>query len=101
MVKVPVQVKLVSKLRELESNGQSIDNAKALQEVVKNLDASLMKQYLRLKKRKGTGVAVLENGVCSGCRMVYPETHELSRYGNCVRTCEFCSRLLVVNGKRG
>jgi predicted nucleic acid-binding Zn-ribbon protein len=98
MGRIPGQVKLLLKLHKLESNDQSIDNAKELQKVVKNLNPSLMKLYLRLKKRKGKGVAVLESGVCSACRMVYPESHELLRYENCVRTCEFCSRLLVVNG---
>ncbi|MBW1939526.1 MAG: hypothetical protein JRI67_12360, partial [Deltaproteobacteria bacterium] len=90
MMKVPVQVRLLLKLHKWESNGKSTDNAKATKEIVKNLDPSLMKQYLRLKERKGTGIAVLEDGTCSACRMVYPETHEVFRYGNCIRNCEFC-----------
>ena len=99
MMKMPVQVKLLLKLHKWESTGQSIDNAEAFQEVAKNLDPSLVKRYLKLKERKGTGIAVLKKGTCSACNMAYPETHEMLRYGNFIHTCEFCGRLLVVNGK--
>jgi predicted nucleic acid-binding Zn-ribbon protein len=98
MMKMPVQVKLLLKLHKLESNKQSSDTSEAFQEIAKNLDPSLLKRYLRLKERKGTGVAVLEKGMCSACRMVYPETHEMLRYGNFIHTCEFCSRFLLLNG---
>ena len=98
-MKIPVQVKLLLKLHKWESNGQSTDNAEAFQEIVRNLDPSLLKRYLKLKERKGKGVAVLKKGTCSACRIVYPETHEMLRYGNFIHTCEFCGRLLVVNGK--
>jgi len=99
MMKMPVQVKLLLELHKLDSNGQTTDNAEAIQEMVRNLDPSLVKRYLRLKERKGTGIAILKKGTCSACRMVYPETHEMLRYGNVIHTCEFCGRLLVVNGK--
>ncbi|MBW1933593.1 MAG: hypothetical protein JRI56_11460 [Deltaproteobacteria bacterium] len=97
-MKMPVQVRLLLKLHKWESNGQSTDNAEAFQEIAKNLDPSLVKRYLRLKERKGTGIAVLEKSTCSACRMVYPETHEMLHYRNFIHTCEFCGRLLVVNG---
>ena len=97
-MKTPIQVRLLLKLHKLESNGQGTDNAEAFQKIAKDLDPSLMKRYLRLKERKGTGIAIMEKSACSACRMIYPETHEMLRYGNFIHTCEFCARLLVVNG---
>jgi predicted nucleic acid-binding Zn-ribbon protein len=98
-MKVPIQVRLLLKLHELEVHGEADNNAIAFEKVARGLDPSLFKRYLKLKARKGDGVAVLRNGACSGCNIVYPETHEIMRYGNCIHTCEFCGRLLVVNGK--
>jgi predicted nucleic acid-binding Zn-ribbon protein len=98
-VKTPFQIELLLKLHELEMHGETMQRDQELENVERRLDPALLRRYLKLKKKKGTGVAVLKNGICSGCNMVYPETHEIMRYRNCVHNCEFCGRLLVVNGK--
>ena len=95
-MKTPVQVRLLMKLHKLETNGERTDKIRALKEIEKNLDPSLWRRYLKLRERKGTGVAILRNGVCSGCNMAYPDTHEMLRYGDFVYSCEFCGRFLVV-----
>ncbi len=94
----PVQVKLLLQLHKLENDGEGGDNTGAFEEVERNLDSSILKQYHRLKERKGTAVAILRDGVCSACNMIYPETHEILRYKNFIHKCEFCGRFLVVNG---
>jgi hypothetical protein len=93
------QVKLLLKLHKLESNGNVVDKAQAVRRLEKRLDSSLLKRYQRLKERKGTGIAVLRNCVCSGCKMVYPESHEMLKYRNFIHSCEYCGRLLVVTEK--
>ncbi len=93
------QVKLLLQLYKLESNGDGIDKAKAFRRLEKNLDPSLLRRYNKLKERKGTGVAVLKNGACSRCKLIYPETHEMLRYKNFVHSCEYCGRLLVITEK--
>jgi predicted nucleic acid-binding Zn-ribbon protein len=93
------QVRILLKLHKLEKNGNGVGKLKTFQNLEKNLDPALLKRYQKLKERKGTAVAVLENGVCSGCQMVYPESHEMMRYTNFIRTCEYCGRLLVVTEK--
>ncbi|UCD56751.1 MAG: hypothetical protein JSV16_13120 [Candidatus Hydrogenedentota bacterium] len=93
------QVKLLLKLHKLESNGDGIDKTKAFQRLEKSLDPGLLRRYQKLRARKGTAVAVLKDGVCSGCKMVYPESHEMLRYRNFVHSCEYCGRLLVVTDK--
>jgi predicted nucleic acid-binding Zn-ribbon protein len=98
-MKTKDQVKLLLKLYELESNGNGTDNTRTFRRIEKSLDPALLKRYHKLKERKGTGVAVLKDSVCSGCKMVYPESHEILRYKNFIHHCEYCGRLLVVTDK--
>lgn len=93
------QVKILLKLHRLEKNGNGVGKVKTFKNLERSLDPALLKRYQRLKERKGNAVAVLENGVCSGCQMVYPESHEMFKYPNFIRTCEYCGRLLVVTEK--
>jgi predicted nucleic acid-binding Zn-ribbon protein len=95
------QLRILLKLHRLEQNGNGVGKLKTFQDLEKGLDPTLLKRYTKLKERKGNAVAVLENGVCSGCQMVYPESHEMLRYKNFIRTCEYCGRLLVVTEKSG
>jgi predicted nucleic acid-binding Zn-ribbon protein len=93
------QIKLLLKLHKLESNGNGTDFDAALKKLEKRLDPSVLRRYRRLRDRKGTGVAVLEDRICSECKMVYPETHEMLKYKNFVHSCEYCGRFLVVTDK--
>lgn len=97
-MKTPYQVRLLTKLHALERNGEGADKSAILEEIEKGLDPSLLKRYLKLRQRKGTGVAMLKNRVCTGCNMAYTETHEILRYKNFIHSCEYCGRLLIVNG---
>ena len=93
------QIKLLLKLHKLENNGNGTNFDEALKKLEKRLDPSVLRRYRRLRDRKGTGVAVLEDRICSECKMVYPETHEMLRYKNFVHSCEYCGRFLVVTDK--
>ena len=93
------QFKLLLRLHKLENNGDGSDRAAALQRLEKKLDPSVLRRYRRLKERKGTGVAILQNSICSECKMVYPESHDVLKYRNFVYICEYCGRLLVVTDK--
>ena len=70
-----------------------------VEELGQETDPSLLKRYHKVKERRGTGVAVLKNGTCSGCKMIYPESHGMLRYKNIIQDCEYCGRLLVVTDK--
>ena len=93
------QLKLLLKLYRLESNGNGVGKDSMIRRLEKGLDPALLKRYQWLKRRKGTAIAVLRRGVCSGCQMVYPESHEIMKYKNFIRVCEYCGRLLVVTEK--
>lgn len=92
-------IKLLLKLHKLENDADAADQAEALKKLEKRLDPAVLRRYRRLKERKGTGVAVLQNRVCSECQMVYPESHEVLKYRNFIHSCEYCGRLLVVTEK--
>lgn len=93
------QIKLLLKLHKLENNGDGTDQTAALKRLEKKLDPSVLRRYHRLRERKGTGVAVLIDHICSECKMVYPESHEMLKYKNFVHSCEYCGRFLVVTDK--
>lgn len=95
-MKIPVQVKLMLELHKLETNGNGMDRTRAFRKLEQSLDPGLLKLYCKLRERKGRGTAVLKDGACSECMIIYPETHEILRYKNSVRFCEFCGRLLVI-----
>ena len=99
-MRMPDQVELLLKLHTLEKNRNGANTTQAMRNIEENLDSSILKQYKKLKKRKGTGVAVLDKGACSECRMVYPETHDMLRYENCIYRCEYCGRIFVVTNKQ-
>lgn len=90
------QVKLLLELHELQANGAGADNAEACRRIEESLEPSILSRYRNLKKRKGAAVAVLKNCTCSGCMIIYPETHEILRAKDLVHSCEFCGRLLLV-----
>jgi predicted nucleic acid-binding Zn-ribbon protein len=95
-MKMPSQIKLLLELHELETNRNGFEKTAAFQELEKKLDPSLFRLYQKLKERRGTGTAILRDGMCSGCMLMYPESHEMLRYKNTVHFCEYCGRLLVV-----
>lgn len=99
--KRPAQIRLLLKLYSLQTNGADPDKAAALRQAEKSLDPSILKRYLKLKERKGTAVAVLKDGVCSGCNMTYPDSHDVVRYENFIHTCEFCGRFLLIEDEAG
>lgn len=90
------QVKLLLKLHELESDSNGFEKSKTFRRIEKGLDPGLLKRYQKLKQRKEKAVAVLEDGACSECNMLYPESHDVQRYRNFVHNCEYCGRILVV-----
>lgn len=95
MTKESSQVKLLLELYNLQGDINGTDSAAATGRIEEKLAPSLMSRYLALKKRKGTAVAILRNGACSGCNMIYPDSHAAVRHKDFVHTCEFCGRYLV------
>jgi len=65
-------------------------------EIGKNMDASLMKRFLRISKmNNGSAVINVENEVCMGCFMnIPPQLYIEVQRGNSLISCPQCSRIL-------
>ena len=61
------------------------------------LDESLLKKYQKIQKAfKNAGIARVESGLCSGCRVEIPILHLKNiKEGDNIYTCEQCGRILI------
>lgn len=66
-----------------------------------DIDASLLEKYVKLKDRRSTAVAMIENERCGGCNMMLAAILLQSiRDKNDTAECENCGRLLYLPGKK-
>jgi predicted nucleic acid-binding Zn-ribbon protein len=66
-----------------------------------NIDASLLARYVKLKDKRSTAVAIIENDRCGGCNMMLAAVVLQSiRDKNQMAECENCGRLLYIAGKK-
>ncbi len=66
-----------------------------------DIDASLLEKYVKLKDRRSTAVAMIENERCGGCNMMLAAILLQSiRDKNDTAECENCGRLLYLQGKK-
>jgi len=65
------------------------------------LGESLLKRYKKIQQAfKNAGVARVENGLCSGCRVEIPILYLKNiKEGNNIYTCEQCGRILIDRNK--
>ncbi len=88
------QQKLIHDLDELR-DAESILTRKQ-QEMVGGIDSSSLDIYRSLRKRKGTAVARVEQGICRGCRISLPVNElQMTRTGQIVQ-CSSCGRILYL-----
>ena len=52
--------------------------------------------YREIKKKKGTGVARVEQGICQGCRISLPVSELQQARGNNLVRCSSCGRILFL-----
>ncbi|MFA5575731.1 MAG: C4-type zinc ribbon domain-containing protein [Tissierellaceae bacterium] len=70
---------------------------KKILELEEEIKEGLLDKYYAIKKNKGTGMAQVRNGVCSGCNMLLPtilldRLHEDDK----IICCENCGRILRI-----
>ncbi|MDP2730254.1 MAG: C4-type zinc ribbon domain-containing protein [Dehalococcoidales bacterium] len=80
---------------DLEKVKAVISSLKQKRELVaEQIDPQAIETYQELKKRRGTAVARVGQGICYGCRLSIPITElQRVRSGNLVR-CSSCGRIL-------
>ena len=88
------QQQLSAQLEQLKTILSDLEHKRQL--LAAEIDPQAVEVYQELKKRKGTGVAKVEQGICRGCRISLPITElQQTRSGNLVR-CSSCGRILFL-----
>jgi len=88
------QQQLSAQLEQLKTVLSDLEHKRQL--LAAGIDPQAVEVYQELKKRKGTGVAKVEQGICRGCRISLPITElQQTRSGNLVR-CSSCGRILFL-----
>jgi len=88
------QQQLSAQLEQLKTILSDLEHKRQL--LAAEIDPQAVEVYQELKKRKGTGVAKVEQGICRGCRISLPITElQQTRSGDLVR-CSSCGRILFL-----
>lgn len=62
------------------------------------IDEDLLRQYERVSKFRGTGIAEVRDHKCMGCQvMLRPQTYNDIRAGDKIMYCDSCQRVLYLN----
>jgi predicted nucleic acid-binding Zn-ribbon protein len=62
------------------------------------IDEDLLRQYERVSKFRGTGIAEVRDHKCMGCQvMLRPQTYNDIRSGDKIMYCDSCQRVLYLN----
>ncbi|MBI4379869.1 MAG: hypothetical protein HY574_01565 [candidate division NC10 bacterium] len=87
-----------AELRQLRGRLSELQGARKSQS--KNVESSLLQQYLRLlKSRAGLAVAPARDGSCEGCHVALtPQLYNEVRRNEEILTCERCGRILYGKG---
>jgi len=63
--------------------------------VAQGADGDLVARYDSVRKKRGTGLAAVVNGVCKGCNMrLPPQLQNILRSGATIEACPSCLRLI-------
>lgn len=98
----------VNKLRErVEAEGQRIaeqiaelkteaaQRATGRDQLVAQIDPALMRRYEHVRKQRGSSVAAVRKGVCTGCHMsIPPQLNNLLVAAKVIQSCPRCNRIL-------
>ena len=90
------QVELLLKLQEIEQKRMNKEERRVrIQRLVRRIDPDLLLYYNLRKKASGYCLAPIQDLVCQGCGMKYPEANLIiQKMGTEVTRCEFCGRIV-------
>ncbi len=88
------QKQLVVELMQLKAS-QVVQESNRKQ-LTASFDAETIETYQELRKRKGTAVAKVEQGICQGCRITLPNTDLQRAKGGGVVRCSSCGRIIFL-----
>jgi hypothetical protein len=85
-----------------EKIGSLANQVRELQEkrsqLAMHTDPELTARYDFVRKKRGTGIATVTNGICKGCNMrLPPQFQNILRSGSTIETCPSCQRLIYAS----
>ena len=89
------QQQLSSEMERLKTTVSELKHKRQL--LVANVDSTAVEVYHKLRKQKGTAVAKVEQGICSGCRISLSTTELQRARGGSLVQCSSCGRILFLD----
>ncbi len=87
------RTELSEKIASLAGQIRGLDEKRA--EVAKAADPELLVRYDQVRKKKGSGIVPVVNGICKGCNMrLPPQLQNILRSGATIEACPSCLRLI-------
>jgi predicted nucleic acid-binding Zn-ribbon protein len=87
---------LTAKIGSLASQVKGLSERRA--EVAKNADPAIVGRYDAIRKKRGSGVVPVVNGICKGCNMrLPPQLQNILRSGATIEACPSCQRLIYAS----
>jgi predicted nucleic acid-binding Zn-ribbon protein len=84
---------VASKLRELETAAAAKYGVRDA--LVKNVQSTLYRRYEMIRKKRGSAIAHITGGICSGCHMrISPMAFQQLMRGDEFQQCPSCSRII-------
>lgn len=90
------------KKKEIKENIVKLEEAKAklndnISKLISLIDDNLVANYRKIRDSKGTALALVEGGICSGCNIMVPNyLIEDIKKGSKLVHCESCNRILHI-----
>jgi predicted nucleic acid-binding Zn-ribbon protein len=88
------QQQLSTEIEQLKATIAKLEQERQL--LSADIDPKAIKLYDELRKRKGTAVAKVEQGICTGCRISLPSTDLQQARGDNLVQCSSCRRILFL-----
>jgi hypothetical protein len=88
------QKQMTGELEQAKSDHVTLDIKR--QAMLPQIDAAALDVYRDLRKRKGTAVAKVEQGICKGCRITLPNSDLQQAKGGGLVKCSSCGRILFL-----
>lgn len=68
------------------------------EQLAEGVSKQILGRYAVIRKRKGTAVAAVRAGTCTGCNMnIPPQLYNNLRRGNTVENCPYCQRIIYAD----
>jgi hypothetical protein len=85
--------RIAGQIAELQA--EAAQGATGRDQLVAQIDPALLRRYEHVRKQRGSSVAAVRKGVCTGCHMsIPPQLNNLLVAAKAIQSCPRCNRIL-------